>query len=64
MEVLREIGFDQTGKPVTAAPLGRNLGIFTDMDGAPQPLEDEIDPKEFERFFLQVTNRQDVSVAK
>lgn len=56
--VLREIGFSHAGEPLTAAPLGDNWGIFTDLNSAPEPLEDEITPEEFDRFFLQVGDTQ------
>jgi hypothetical protein len=55
--VQREIGFDPTGDPLVAAPLGKNLGVFTDSDGAPEPLGELIEPGEFERMWSEFQNR-------
>jgi hypothetical protein len=55
--VHREIGFDPTGDPLVAAPLGKNLGVFTASDNAPEPLGEAIDPGEFERVWSDFQNR-------
>jgi len=46
--VCREIAFDVSGKAVAAAPLGDNLGIFTDLDSAPEGLTLGVDAVRFE----------------
>lgn len=55
--VHREIGFDQTGDVLVAAPLGRNIGVFTASDGVPEPLGAVVDPGEFERMWSEFQNR-------
>jgi hypothetical protein len=52
-QVQREIGFNKSGEPVTAAPLGKNLGIFTDEARAPKPLEALVSRDDFERYFAR-----------
>lgn len=47
--VCRELAFDASGATVAAAPLGENLGIFTDLGSAPEGLGDSVDASEFER---------------
>jgi hypothetical protein len=55
--VTREIGFSPAGRAVAAAPLGKNLGIFTDLDGAPAPLGAAVEVADFERVWAEVQDR-------
>jgi len=50
-QVSREIGFSKSGEPVTAAPVGKNLGIFTDLEGAPKPLGTPVSAADFDLYF-------------
>jgi hypothetical protein len=52
--VQREVGLDAAGRPVAASPLGDNVGIFTDQDGAPEPLGPEVESAEFEAAWAAV----------
>ncbi|MBL8711904.1 MAG: hypothetical protein JNM12_03310 [Alphaproteobacteria bacterium] len=56
-DVTREVGFNSDDEPITAAPLESNYGIFTDLDGAPSPLESSVDQVDFERAFSAVADR-------
>jgi hypothetical protein len=47
-QVQREIGFDSNQRPVVLAPFGDNFGIFTDLNGFPNPTGSEIDSIVFE----------------
>jgi hypothetical protein len=40
-----------------AAPLGENLGIFTDSDQAPNGLGEPVSATEFERVWSEVSSR-------
>jgi hypothetical protein len=60
-QVTREIGFSQSGEPLTAAPLGENLGVFTDEERAPELLEASVNPNEFESIFLKFRTPKDKS---
>jgi hypothetical protein len=51
--VRRELAFDASGIPVAAAPLGRNYGIFTDLDSAPDGLGADVDASRFEETWRQ-----------
>jgi hypothetical protein len=56
--VQREIGFDDRGEPMVAAPLGENLGVFTDDDGGVElPVDGSVDPQAFERAWREFTGR-------
>jgi hypothetical protein len=55
--VTREIGFDPSGRAIAAAPLGENLGIFTDSDQAPNGLGEPVSATEFERVWSEVSSR-------
>ena len=55
--VTREIGFDRSGRAVAVAPLGQNLGVFTDMDHAPTGLGQAVSASEFERVWSEVISR-------
>lgn len=59
--VQREIGFDDLGHSLVAAPLGKNLGIFTDSDSAPDELGETVDPEVFEREWSEFQNRGGIS---
>ena len=52
-QVQREIGFDSDNKAVVIAPFGPNLGIFTDIEGAPAPLGPDLEPKKFEESWKE-----------
>lgn len=56
-QVTREIGFDPSGRAVVAAPLGDNLGIFTDADHAPDGLGESVSVTEFERVWSHLSSR-------
>jgi hypothetical protein len=56
-EVTREVGFDVADRPIAAAPLGDNHGIFTDLDGAPRGLGQLIPPELFEEVWQDVSGR-------
>ena len=49
--VHRELAFNASGSAVAAAPLGRNFGIFTDLDSAPDGLGAEVDASSFEKVW-------------
>jgi hypothetical protein len=51
--VLREIGFNGSGAPVAAAPLGDNYGIFTDINSAPDGLGPDVEPSTFDQTWQQ-----------
>jgi hypothetical protein len=55
--VCREIAFDSSGVPVAAAPLGKNFGIFTDLQSAPEGLGTEVDTSVFEKTWQQFENK-------
>ena len=55
--VTREVAFDASDHPIAAAPLGDNLGIFTDIDAAPSPLGVDIEQRAFEEAWDQVQER-------
>ena len=55
--VTREIGFDLSGRPLAAAQLGRNLGIFTELVQAPDGLGEPVTLSEFERVWSEVGSR-------
>jgi hypothetical protein len=56
--VHREIGFDEHGEPIVAAPLGKNLGIYTDNEGGvPFPVDGTVDQAEFERVWREFTEK-------
>jgi hypothetical protein len=56
-QVQREVGLDAAGAPAAAAPLGRNVGVFTDQAGAPEPLGAALDPAAFEAAWMAVATR-------
>jgi hypothetical protein len=51
--VQREIAFDSSGTAVAAAPLGKNIGIFTDLGSAPEGLGPEVPSSTFEVMWQQ-----------
>lgn len=53
-KVSREIGLNKDGAPVVGAPVGNNLGIFTDEEEAPTALGESIDPEDFECAWKKV----------
>ena len=55
--VSREVGFTREGRPIAAAPLGDNRGIFTDLNGAPDGLGAQVDADAFEVAWSDVTRR-------
>jgi hypothetical protein len=57
--VAREIGFDAGDRPIAAAPLGDNRGIFTDLDSAPAGLGAGVEPTAFEQAWKDVRARFD-----
>jgi hypothetical protein len=59
--VRREVAFDDTGRAIAAAPLGDNRGIFTDLDSAPDPLGESVQPADFEQAWKDVRGRFDPS---
>ena len=52
--VRREIGFNGSGEPVTAAPLGNNWGVFGELDAAPTGLGPEVDATAFETMWQRI----------
>jgi hypothetical protein len=42
-QVSREIGFDRDHRPIVCAPIGPNMGVFTDEEGVPPPLAGELE---------------------
>lgn len=52
--VNREIAFDRSGTPIAAAPLGDNVGIFTDLDSAPEGVGREVPASMFENAWQEV----------
>ena len=55
--VQREVAFDADGRPVAAAPLGENHGIFTDLDSAPKGLGAEVDATSFEEKWNEARDK-------
>ena len=55
--VQRELGFDDMGTPLVAAPLGDNHGIFTDLDSAPEGLGADIEHTTFEQTWQEFTRK-------
>lgn len=47
-QVTREIGFDEKGRPIVGAPIGDNLGVFTDEVEAPASLNGSIAAADFD----------------
>ena len=47
-DVVREIGFDAHGTPIVGAPLGKNMGVFTDSGSYPEHGGTPVDTKAFE----------------
>jgi len=57
-EVRREIGFSETLEPIVGAPLGDNVGIFTDLGKAPLKIVgDPIDVHQFENAWRKLRSR-------
>ena len=55
--VHREIAFDASGRPVAAAPLGENFGMFTDLDSAPEGLGPEVEPTLFDQKWQEIRDK-------
>ena len=57
-EVHREIGFDEHDRPIVAAPLGKNLGMFPTItdDGVAFPVDGEITQADFDRVWGEFTD--------
>jgi hypothetical protein len=53
-QVTREIGFEQSGQAIAAAPLGTNPGIFTELEHAPDGLGEPVSAAAFERVWSEV----------
>ena len=56
-QVQREVAFTLDGEPVAVGPLGPNYGIFTDAEGAPSPIDGEVERGAFERAWTTVKVR-------
>ncbi len=56
-QVQREIGFDAGERPIAIAPFRQNYGIFTDLEGHPEPLGPELVASLFESVWQEVASR-------
>ena len=56
-QVQREIAFDVGQCPIAIAPFRQNFGVFTDLEGHPEPLGPELDALLFESAWQEVASR-------